>query len=59
MRVSITSVFATLTLALGMTSLVSAGVVITPVTPDQVVEKTGGDCYFGVVTPRGCAPLRS
>lgn len=55
MRVSITSVFAAVTLALGMTSLVSAGVVITPVTPDQVVEKTGGDCFFGVVTPRGCA----
>ena len=36
-------------------SLVSAGVVITPVRADQVVPKTDDDCFFGVTTPRGCA----
>jgi len=35
-------------------SLVSAGVVITPIKPDQVVPKTGDDCFFGVITPSGC-----
>ena len=35
-------------------SLVSAGVVITPIRPDQVVDKTGDDCFFGVITPNGC-----
>ncbi|KAI8632770.1 hypothetical protein F5Y19DRAFT_329522 [Xylariaceae sp. FL1651] len=39
-------------------SLASAGVVITPVRQDQVVPKVAGDCFFGVVTPQGCAPLR-
>ncbi|KIH87391.1 hypothetical protein SPBR_05425 [Sporothrix brasiliensis 5110] len=34
---------------------VSAGVVITPVFADQVVAKDSGDCFFGVVTPQGCA----
>ncbi|EFQ29542.1 hypothetical protein CGRA01v4_14813 [Colletotrichum graminicola] len=43
-------------------SLASAGVVITPVHQDQVVpaaQKVAGDCFFGVVTPQGCAPLRT
>ncbi|KAL2149801.1 hypothetical protein VTH82DRAFT_7477 [Thermothelomyces myriococcoides] len=40
-------------------SLVSAGVVRTPILPDQVVPKTGGDCYYGVTTPQGCGPLRN
>jgi hypothetical protein len=35
-------------------SAVSAGVVIVPILEDQVVEKTSGDCFFGVVTPQGC-----
>jgi hypothetical protein len=35
-------------------SLASAGVVRTPIRPNQVVEKTGDDCFFGVVTPQGC-----
>jgi hypothetical protein len=35
-------------------SIASAGVVITPITPDQVVPKVAGDCYFGVSTPQGC-----
>ncbi len=35
-------------------SLVSAGVVRTPITPDQVVPKNDGDCFFGVTTPQGC-----
>ncbi|KAH6854997.1 hypothetical protein B0I37DRAFT_44926 [Chaetomium sp. MPI-CAGE-AT-0009] len=40
-------------------SLASAGVVRTPIRPDQVVPKTGDDCFFGVVTPQGCGPLRT
>ncbi|KAK1977056.1 hypothetical protein LZ30DRAFT_785165 [Colletotrichum cereale] len=43
-------------------SLASAGVVITPVRQNQVVpaaQKVAGDCFFGVVTPQGCAPLRT
>lgn len=35
-------------------SIVSAGIVITPIQDDQVVGKTSGDCFFGVVTPQGC-----
>jgi len=35
-------------------SLANAGIVITPIFSDQVVEKTSGDCFFGVVTPQGC-----
>ncbi|KAK4041741.1 hypothetical protein C8A01DRAFT_34233 [Parachaetomium inaequale] len=40
-------------------SLASAGVVRTPIRPNQVVPKTGDDCFFGVTTPQGCGPLRS
>ncbi|KAK1780536.1 hypothetical protein QBC45DRAFT_103926 [Copromyces sp. CBS 386.78] len=40
-------------------SLVSAGVVITPIKPEQVVPKNADDCYFGVTTPQGCGPLRN
>lgn len=36
-------------------SLVSAGVVITPVFKDQVIQANKGDCFFGVTTPEGCA----
>jgi hypothetical protein len=36
-------------------SIVSAGIVVTPVFFDQIVEKISGDCPFGVVTPQGCA----
>lgn len=39
----------------GGASLASAGVVITPVFADQVVQKSSGDCAFGFVTPIGCA----
>ncbi|KXX74356.1 hypothetical protein MMYC01_208373 [Madurella mycetomatis] len=35
-------------------SLATAGVVSIPITQDQVVDKTDGDCFFGVVTPQGC-----
>jgi hypothetical protein len=35
-------------------SLAAAGVVITPIKPDQVVEKGSDDCFFGVTTPQGC-----
>jgi hypothetical protein len=35
-------------------SLVSAGIVITPISDDMIVEKINGDCPFGVVTPQGC-----
>lgn len=36
-------------------SVASAGVVITPVFQDQIVAKSGGDCFYGEVTPQGCA----
>ncbi|CCF34801.1 hypothetical protein CH063_01205 [Colletotrichum higginsianum] len=39
-------------------SLAAAGVVITPVRPNQIIppdQKVSGDCFFGVVTPQGCA----
>lgn len=35
-------------------SLASAGVVIVPIKPDQVVPKKSGDCFSGVITPQGC-----
>jgi hypothetical protein len=34
--------------------LVSAGIVITKIGQDQIVDKVSGDCFFGVVTPQGC-----
>jgi hypothetical protein len=43
-------------------SMVSAGVVITPIRANQVVPKNADDCFFGVTTPAGCAyviPSRS
>jgi hypothetical protein len=46
--------FFALVLALGA-SMVSAGVVITPVRANQVVPKNADDCFFGVTTPNGCA----
>ncbi|KAL7899774.1 hypothetical protein ACHAPE_002673 [Trichoderma viride] len=39
-------------------SFVAADIVITPVFADQIVQKQSGDCFFGVVTPQGCAPQR-
>jgi hypothetical protein len=39
-------------------SMASAGVVITPIRADQVVPKSGGDCFFGVTTPQGCGYVR-
>ncbi|KAL2258311.1 hypothetical protein VTK26DRAFT_8407 [Humicola hyalothermophila] len=39
-------------------SLASAGLVTIPVKPEHVVPKDSGDCFFGVTTPQGCAPLR-
>jgi len=35
-------------------SLASAGVVITKITKEQVIEKNSDDCFFGVTTPHGC-----
>ncbi|PNY26702.1 uncharacterized protein TCAP_03381 [Tolypocladium capitatum] len=35
-------------------SLAAAGVVIAPIGANQIVNKVSGDCFFGVVTPRGC-----
>ncbi|KAI2617185.1 hypothetical protein GGR54DRAFT_217340 [Hypoxylon sp. NC1633] len=49
--------FATTLLALCAT-LASAGVVITPIHPDQIVANADGDCFFGVSTPSGCGPRR-
>jgi hypothetical protein len=40
--------------ALSTAALASAGLVITPIEQDQVVEKMSGDCFLGVVTPQGC-----
>ncbi|KAK0703468.1 hypothetical protein B0T26DRAFT_757017 [Lasiosphaeria miniovina] len=40
-------------------SLASAGIVITPIRPEQVVPSNPDDCFFGVTTPSGCGPLRS
>ncbi|OAQ68491.2 hypothetical protein VFPPC_04722 [Pochonia chlamydosporia 170] len=34
-------------------SFVTAGIVITPIKDNQIVAKTSGDCFFGVVTPQG------
>lgn len=45
-------------LALALTvaaSLASADVVVTRPQSNQLVEKMPGDCFFGVVTPQGCA----
>jgi hypothetical protein len=40
-------------------SLAAAGVVIVPITPDQVVQKGSDDCFFGVTTPQGCGYVQS
>ncbi|KAF4989332.1 hypothetical protein FGRMN_9174 [Fusarium graminum] len=48
-----TSIF--LTILSATASFVSAGIVVTPVFFNQIVEKLSGDCPFGVVTPQGCA----
>ncbi|EGX95034.1 hypothetical protein CCM_03306 [Cordyceps militaris CM01] len=50
--------FSAVALLLWAASLTSAGIVITPIRDDQVVPKTSGDCFFGVVTPQGCGPKR-
>ena len=47
--------FSVLAFLAAAVTTVSASVVITPVFSDQVVPKTGGDCFFGVTTPQGCA----
>ncbi|EEY15898.1 hypothetical protein VDBG_02007 [Verticillium alfalfae VaMs.102] len=52
MRLTVAALLAT------AASLASGAVVITPVTQNQVVDRVSGDCYFGVATPQGCAPLR-
>ncbi|KAL6896963.1 hypothetical protein GGI43DRAFT_385596 [Trichoderma evansii] len=39
-------------------SFAAADIVIQPVFADQIVAKQPGDCFFGVVTPQGCAPQR-
>ncbi|KPM38787.1 hypothetical protein AK830_g7763 [Neonectria ditissima] len=50
-----TILFAVLSTAI---SYVSAGIVITPIFGNQVVEKSTGDCPYGVITPQGCGPKR-
>ncbi|EFY93067.1 hypothetical protein MAC_00850 [Metarhizium acridum CQMa 102] len=48
-----------LALVLGVAaSIVSAGIVITPIRDDQIVPRMGGDCFFGQVTPQGCGVER-
>ena len=44
----------TVVIALGA-ALTSAGVVIIPAEANQVVGESGDDCFFGVITPIGCA----
>ncbi|KAH7175467.1 hypothetical protein EDB81DRAFT_939615 [Dactylonectria macrodidyma] len=51
-----TTVFITILSAAA--SFVSAGIVITPIFSNQIVEKSVGDCPYGVVTPQGCGPKR-
>ncbi|OTA81426.1 hypothetical protein M434DRAFT_401376 [Hypoxylon sp. CO27-5] len=51
--------FATTLLAAMCATLASAGVVITPIHQNQVVDSLSGDCFFGKSTPYGCGPLRS
>lgn len=46
--------FTTTLLLSSIVALVSAGIVITPIEEDQIVPKSSGDCFFGVVTPQGC-----
>ena len=46
--------FAISLVSLCLTALASAGVVITPIRADQVIEKNSDDCFFGVTTPQGC-----
>ncbi|PQK15333.1 hypothetical protein BB8028_0005g08470 [Beauveria bassiana] len=45
-------------LLLWTASLASAGIVITPIRDDQIVQRNAGDCFYGVVTPQGCGPKR-
>lgn len=47
------SALSALLIAVGL-QLVSAGIVITKISQEQIVEKENGDCFFGVVTPQGC-----
>ncbi|KAK5994950.1 Secreted virulence factor MC69 [Cladobotryum mycophilum] len=42
-----------LTIISTVISLASAGIVITPIYDNQIVDKKSGDCFFGVVTPYG------
>ena len=44
----------TMTVLAVAVSLVSAGIVITPIDADQVVDSVAGDCFYGVSTPQGC-----
>ncbi|KAH6894077.1 hypothetical protein B0T10DRAFT_558242 [Thelonectria olida] len=46
------------TLLSSAASLVSAGIVITPIFGNQIVPKSSGDCPYGVITPQGCGPKR-
>ncbi|KAI0007401.1 hypothetical protein F4779DRAFT_619646 [Xylariaceae sp. FL0662B] len=48
--------FATTLLAF-CASLVSAGVVITPIFSNQIVPKGSGDCFYGEITPFGCGAV--
>ncbi|KAI1449066.1 hypothetical protein F5Y02DRAFT_373057 [Annulohypoxylon stygium] len=54
-----TSAIATTLVAALCATLASAGVVITPIHSNQLVDSLAGDCFFGKSTPYGCGPLRS
>ncbi|KAI1090036.1 hypothetical protein F5B19DRAFT_494775 [Rostrohypoxylon terebratum] len=46
-----TSALATTLVAALCATLASAGVVITPIHPNQLVDNLAGDCFFGKSTP--------
>ncbi|KAI2466773.1 hypothetical protein F4781DRAFT_434086 [Annulohypoxylon bovei var. microspora] len=49
-----TATIATTLIAALCATLASAGVVITPIHTNQVVDSLSGDCFFGKSTPFGC-----
>ncbi|KAH7037407.1 uncharacterized protein B0I36DRAFT_359108 [Microdochium trichocladiopsis] len=59
MQTFATAITSFLLSALAIQTASAGGIVVTPVFANQVVPKVRGDCAWGVVTPQGCAPLRS
>jgi hypothetical protein len=44
----------TLIIAAAFAAAANAGLILTPIFDNQVVDKKAGDCFFGVTTPQGC-----